>query len=96
MDPELNPEEEIDVTDDLDMSDDDLAAALGYVTTLSEQMLPQDTPVEALDEEMEGEEEETEVMSDEEQTAEIEAIRAELEALKEDYEQEPTETGTTL
>lgn len=93
----MNPEEfQIPTDGDVDMSDDDLAAALGYVTTLSEQMLPQDTPVEALDEEMEGEEEETEVMSDEEQTAEIEAIRAELEALKEDYEQDPEEEGTTL
>lgn len=88
----------------VDLSDDDLAAALGLMTTLSEkQMNPmgeddlQETDPESNSEERE-EKTEGEVPGgniDTQQQKEIDDIRAELEALKHDTASETTENPGT-
>lgn len=95
------PQEEIDPTED--MTDDDIAASLGFITTLSQQMLPQDDMTTAEGEEMETPEDapiepmaEKEPEEEKDETElEIEAIRKELEALKEEVYGEETEDTDT-
>lgn len=55
LSPEMELNEEIggEIDPAEDMTDDDIAASLGFVTTLSEQMLPQDDMTTAEGEEME-------------------------------------------
>ncbi len=85
---------------DEDMTDDDVAASLGFITTLSESMLPQDTMDTAEDEAVEAPVEDTAPPAapaperDEAQDAEIQAIRDELDELKAEIEDE-SETETT-
>lgn len=85
------------------LSDDEAAAALGYITTLGEQMMPKPEmgeDVEGDTEPVEGESEESEEQEapkeskDSEQDAEIAAIRSELERLLKE-EENGTETKDT-
>lgn len=86
------------------MSSDDLAAALGYITTLSEHMFHQgQNPVDELQGQSQPQQKEppkesaTETKKDTEQDKEIADIRAQLEKLiaDEENEQEGTSTTTT-
>lgn len=74
-----------------DMSDDDIAAALGFTTTLSEPLLPQDEMTTAEDEVVETADEspETEMEADEEMAEESEEVEEEPE--KEEEKSEDTE-----
>lgn len=79
------------------MSDDDHAAALGFITSLSEDMLSQDpeaNPPEEASMEAPTEEEEP-VEKDDEQDQEIADIRAELERLLDDEDDQETEDTET-
>lgn len=71
------------------LSDDELAAALGFITTISEGYMPKANPVDELSK-MKTEDEGDTKNYDEEQDKEIADIRAELEALKAepDHDQE--------
>jgi hypothetical protein len=96
-DSEVSEEAPIDPTED--MSDDDIAASLGYVTTLSEQMLPQDEEEPAEVQEEENDEEEVEEEPEDKDAAqdeEIADIRKQLEQLlaeENDTETEDTESA---
>lgn len=96
MEEELQPVPEDDMelevaSGDEDMTDDDVAASLGFITTLSQGLLPQDDMTTAEDEETEEPEEEPTEDRDEAQDEEIRKIREELEALKNEPETEDTE-----
>jgi TolA-binding protein len=99
-------EEELDPTDSL--SDDDIAAALGFTTTLSEPLIPEDEmttaegeAVETADESPETEMAADEELEEEEPDPELDAmedeiadIRAELEALKDETKNEQETENT--
>lgn len=85
-----------------EMTDDDIAATLGLMTTIGEQgMMPQEEEEEGTEEAPEApkqpQEESKSAGVDSEQDKEIKAIREELESLKEEIsnEQETENTGVT-
>lgn len=84
------------------MSDDELAAALGYMTTHAEalhmQMQPDETTAEGEETQPEAKDETSGAMpmsKDDTQDKEIQAIREELEALKHDTGTETKEDTAT-
>lgn len=91
-----------------EMTDDETAAALGFITTLSEQMMtpgeeddlqeenPEEAPAPVSETETPEEPvEDLEAKKNEARDAEIEAIRKELEVLKQEVEDDDTEGEDT-
>lgn len=93
---ELEIAEEENSASDAGLTDDDLAASLGFMTTLTEQSMPRD-PMQDMGDDMEetpGAEasEDTTDAEQDRKIQELEAAIARLEAT--DHVENPTDTGT--